>query len=91
MTTPDPGAPDDATFLRPDGKQTVSMIRVRCNPCRRRVSREMENARKGGAGLPRLDRSLGTCPHYETVWAPGYGPDSEPPPGSGWGDRTPPV
>jgi hypothetical protein len=70
---------------------TVPMIRVRCNPCRRARGRYLDNLRKGGAGLPRLGSAVPVCPHYETVWAPGHGPDSEPPEGSGWGDRTPPV
>ena len=93
MTTLDPGpdrdaeAPDDVRFLNADGKQMVSAVRVRCNACRRRVGREMENARKGGMGLPRTGRSLGPCPHYTTVWAPGYGPDADPKPGSGWETR----
>jgi hypothetical protein len=60
-------------------ERIVPFIRVRCNKCRRAVSREMDNARKGGAGLPRIERTIGICPHYKTVWAPGMGPGTEPP------------
>lgn len=71
----------------PPTEQIVPFVRVRCNKCRRAVSREMENARKGGAGLPRMGATLGICPHYKTVWAPGMGPGSEPPEDSGWETR----
>lgn len=72
----------------------VPFVRLRCNPCRRAVSRETANEHKGGAGLPKvLERKIGICPHHRTVWAPGEGPGSgrKPPPGSGWSDRRGPV
>ncbi len=68
-------------------EQVVPMLRVRCNKCRRARAQYLANQRKGGAGLPRLGRPVPVCPHYETVWAPGFGPDSEPPPDSGWETR----
>jgi hypothetical protein len=88
MTAQEPAELDPTTGTQ--GERLVPFVRVRCNPCRRVVSREMENARKGGFGLPKMEKLVRVCPHYKTVWAPGEGPGSPPPEGSGW-DRTPPV
>jgi hypothetical protein len=70
----------------------VSAVRVRCNKCRRERAEYLANQRKGGLGLPKVETPVPVCPHYETIWAPGYGPGSEPPEDSGWETRPePPV
>jgi threonine dehydrogenase-like Zn-dependent dehydrogenase len=78
----------NATEPEPEGDPVVvPMLRVRCNQCRRARSRFLANQRKGGAGEPRLGGFVPVCTHYETVWAPGFGPGSEPPEDSGWEAR----
>jgi hypothetical protein len=94
VTTPASTEPDqpepEPTEDGASSERLVSMIRVRCNPCRRAWARAYANQRKGGFGLPKMERPVPTCPHYKTVWAPGFGPGAEPPEDSGW-DWTPPV
>jgi hypothetical protein len=87
MTGPDPPAPGPD----PEPARLVPFIRVRCNACRRAWSRAVADGRKGGFGLPKLGRGMPVCPHFRTVWAPGHGPGSAPPAGSGFSDRSPPV
>ncbi len=50
---------------------------VACNKCRRRRGAQLHATGDGGP-VP----ESGTCPHgkpLRTLWAPGYGPDAEPP------------
>lgn len=74
----------------PPEERIVPMIRVRCDQCRRARARYFANQLKGGLGLPKMERPVPVCPHYETQWAPGHGPGNPPPEDSEW-DRTPPV
>ncbi len=89
MTEPAQPEPEpvDGEDQRTADEQVVPMLRVRCNKCRRARAEYLRNQHKGGAGLPRLGGFVPVCTHYETVWAPGFGPDAEPPEGSGWETR----
>jgi hypothetical protein len=70
----------------------VPFIRLRCSACRRARGAYLTRATRGAAGIPAIGDFVPVCPHHRTIWAPGMGPGSEPPPpGSGWQDRTPPV
>jgi hypothetical protein len=71
-------------------ERMVTAIRPECRECRReRAGRARSGIDRGWKGeRPGGER----CPHLPTIWAPGFGPDSEPPPGSGWDTRPqPPV
>ncbi len=82
MTTERAGEPE----------QMVTAVRVQCKECRRARGAARARARSSGGAKGELPGAVvDRCPHYETIWAPGYGPDAEPPPDSGWSDRTPPV
>lgn len=91
MTDPDPPAEpaeDGPTGPPPE----VHALFVQCPECRRARAANRRNARSGGAavsGLPdlTLQPAAKWCPHYPEVWAPGFGPGSEPPEDSGWETR----
>jgi hypothetical protein len=60
----------------------VTAIRVQCPACRRARAAGLRHVKWG----ERPTRGL--CPHYRTVWAPGYGPGS---PRRPWRTSPPPV
>jgi hypothetical protein len=67
----------------------VPAIIPSCRECRRARAERLRRSARGSAatlGLPdlTLNRPVTRCTHIPTVWAPGYGPDGEPPEDSGW-------
>lgn len=63
-----------------------------CGPCRRARAQHLRRSARGSAAredLPEvtLQPPVTRCPHIPAVWAPGFGPDAEPPEDSGWETR----